>query len=89
MHRLLAEYHNALHLTTTSVEKHQKEMNHCREGEGLHRAVELQCQTCPSCAIHTHDTKRKQGSMTPIPIPMEPMDSIAIDVIQYPSTSPN
>ena len=49
--------------------------------------MELQCQTCPSCAIHTHDTKRKQGYMTPMPIPMEPMDSIALDVFHYPSTS--
>ena len=45
------------------------------------------CQTCPSCAIHTHDTKRKQGYMTLMPIPMEPMDSIALDVFHYPSTS--
>ena len=48
--------------------------------------MELQCQTCPSCAIHTHDTKRKPGYMTPMPIPMEPMDSIALDVFHYPST---
>ena len=57
------------------------------EGEGLYKAVELQCQTCPSCAIHKHDTKRKNGYMTPMPIPMEPMDSIALDVFHYPSTS--
>ena len=57
------------------------------KGEGLYKAVELQCQTCPSCAIHTHDTKRNQGYMTPMPIPMEPMDSIALDVFHYPSTS--
>ena len=57
------------------------------QGEGLYKAVELQCQTCPSCAIHTHDTKRKQGYMTNTPIPMEPMDSIALDVFHYPSTS--
>ena len=87
VHRLVAEYHDALHLTTSSVEKHWKEINHGVEGEGLYKAVELQCQTCPSCAIHTHDTKRKQGYMTPMPIPMEPMDSIALDVFHYPSTS--
>ena len=85
VHRLVAEYHDALHLTTSSVEKHWKEINHGVEGEGLCKAVELQCQTCPSCAIHTHDTKRKQGYMTPMPIPMEPMDSIALDVFHYPS----
>ena len=44
-------------------------------------------QTCPSCAFCTHETKRKQGYMTPMPIPMEPMDSIALDVFRYPSTS--
>ena len=55
--------------------------------EVCYKAVELQCQTCPSCAIHTHDTKRKQGYMTPMPIPMEPMNSIALDVFHYPSTS--
>ena len=87
VHRLVAEYHDAFHLTTSSVEKHWKEINHGVEGEGLYKAVELQCQTCPSCAIHTHDTKRKQGYMTPMPIPMEPMDSIALDVFHYPSTS--
>ena len=38
-------------------------------------------------AIHTHDTKRKQGYMTAMPIPMEPMDSIALDVFHYPFTS--
>ena len=48
---------------------------------------ELQCETCPSCAIHTHDTERKQGYMTPMPIPMEPMDSIALDMFHHPSTS--
>ena len=87
VHRLVAEYHDAFHLTTSSDEKHWKEINHGVEGEGLYKAVELQCQTCPSCAIHTHDTKRKQGYMTPMPIPMEPMDSIALDVFHYPSTS--
>ena len=87
VHCLVAEYHDAFHLTTSSVEKHWKEINHGVEGEGLHKAVELQCQTCPSCAIDTHDTKRKQGYMTPMPIPMEPMDSIALDVFHYPSTS--
>ena len=50
-------------------------------------AVELQCQMCPSCAIHTHDTKRKQRYMTPMPIPMESMDSMALDVFHYPSIS--
>ena len=80
VHRLVADYHDALHLTTSSVEKHWKEINHGVEGEGLYKAVELQCQTCPSCAIDTHDTKRKQGYMTPMPIPMEPMDSISLDV---------
>ena len=57
------------------------------EGEGLYKAVELQCQMCASCAIHMHDSKRKQGYMTPMPIPMEPMDSIGLDVFHYPSTS--
>ena len=87
MHRLVGEYHDALDLTTSSVEKRWKEIKHGVEGEGLYKAVELQCQTCPSCAIHTHDTKRKQGYMTPVPIPMEPKDSIALDVFYYPSTS--
>ena len=87
VHRLMAKYHDALHLTTSSVEEHWKEINHGVEGEGLYKAVELQFQTCPSCAIHTHDTKRKQGYMTPMPIPMEPMDSISLDVFHYPSTS--
>ena len=87
VHCSVAEYHDGLHLTTSSVEKHWKEINHGVEGEGLYKAVELQCQTCPSGAIHTHDTKRKQGYMTPMPIRMEPMDSIALDVVHYPSTS--
>ena len=87
VHRLVAEYHHALHLTTSSVVKHWKEINLGVEGEGLYKAMELQCQTCSSCAIHTHDTKRKQRHMTHIPIRMEPMDSIALDVFHYPSTS--
>ena len=87
VHCLEAEYHAALHSTTYSVEKHWKKINHGVEGEGLYKAVELQRQMCPSCAIDTHDTKRKQGYMTPLPIPMEPMDSIALDVFRYPSTS--
>ena len=87
LHRLVAEYHDSLHLTTSSVEKHWKEFNHGVEGEELFKAVELQCQTCPSCAIHTHDTKRKQWYMTSMPIRMEPMDYIALDVSHYVSTS--
>ena len=87
LHRLVAQYRTALHLTTSSVEKHWKEINHGVEGEGLYKAVKLQCQMCTSCAIHTHVTKRKQGYMTPMPIPMEPMESIALDVFHYPSTS--
>ena len=39
------------------------------------------------CAIHGHDTKHKQGYMTPLPIPMESMDSIARDVFHYSSNS--
>ena len=48
VHRLEAEYHDALRLTTSSVEKHWEEINHGVEGEGLYKAVELQSQTCPS-----------------------------------------
>ena len=59
VHLLVAGYHDALHLTTASGQKHWKEIYHGVEGEGLSKAVQLQCQTCPSCAIHTHDTKRK------------------------------
>ena len=87
VHRVVADHHDELHLTTSSVEKHWKEIYHSVEGEGLYKAVELQCQTCPSYAIHTHDTKRKQGYMTPMPIPVEPMSSIALNVFYYPSTS--
>ena len=87
VHRLVGEYRDALHLTTFSVEKHWKEINHGVEGEGLYKALELHRQTCPSCAIHTHDTKRKQGYMSPMPIPMEPMDFIAPDVFHCPSAS--
>ena len=87
VHRLLAQYHDAVHLTICSVETNLKKINHDVECEGLYKAVELQCETCPSSAIHTHDTKRKQGYMTPMPMPMEPMDSIALDVFHHPSTS--
>ena len=87
VHCLVAEFHNALHLATCSVEKHWREPNHGVEGEELYKAVETQCQTCPPCAVDTHDTKRKQGYITPMPIPMEPMDFIALDVFHYPSTS--
>ena len=85
VHHLVADYQDALHLTTYSVEEHWKEINHGVEDEGLYKAVELQCQTRPSCAIHTHDTKRKQGYRISMPIPMEPMDSIALDVFHYSS----
>ena len=50
VHRLVAEYHDALQLTTSSVEKHWKKINHCVEGQGLYKAVELQYQLCPSYA---------------------------------------
>ena len=62
VHRLVAEYDNALHVTTSSVEKHWKEINRGVEGEGFYKAVELQCQTCPSCAIHRHDTNAGKGT---------------------------
>ena len=87
VHHLVAEYHDALNITTCSVERHWMEMNHGLEGVEFYKAVGLQCQTGPSCAIHTHDTKRKQGYLAPMPIPMEPMDCIALDVFHYPSTS--
>ena len=44
VHRLVADYHDTLHLTTSSVEKHWKEINLGVEGEGLYKAVQLQCQ---------------------------------------------
>ena len=87
VHCFVAEYHDVFHLTTFSVEQHLKEIQQCVEGEGLYKAAELQCQMCPSCAVQTHDTKRKQGYMTPMPIPMEAMDSIALHVFHYPSIS--
>ena len=87
VHRFLAEYHDAFHLTTSGLEEHWREINHGVEGEVLHKALELQYQTCPSYAIHTHDIKRKQGYMTPMPKAMEPMDSIALDLFHCPSTS--
>ena len=68
MHRLVAEYHDALHLTTTSVKKPRKEINHAVEGEGLYKAVKLQGQRFFASAIHTHDTNRMQGYMTVMPI---------------------
>ena len=37
--RLVAEYHDALHLTLSSVEKHWKEFNHGVQGEGAYKAV--------------------------------------------------
>ena len=42
VHRLVAKQHNALRLTTSSVKKHKKEINHGVQGEGLYKAVELQ-----------------------------------------------
>ena len=39
VHCLVAEYHDALHLSTSSVEKHWKEINHGVEGEGLYKAL--------------------------------------------------
>ena len=87
VHCLVAEYHGALHLTTSRVDKQWKEIDHGVEGEGLYKAMDLQCQTCPSCAIHTQDTMCKQGYMTPMPLPMERRDSIALDVHHYCSTS--
>ena len=69
------------------MERHWKEIHYGPEGEGLYKVVELQCQTCPSWAIHTHDSNSKQAYMILMPIPMEPMDSIALDVFHYPSTS--
>ena len=80
VHRLVAEYQDALHLTTSSVVKHRKEITHGVEGEGLYKAVGVQCQTCPSCDIHTHHTKRREGYMTPVPIPLEPTNSIVLNV---------
>ena len=47
VHRLVAKFHDAPHLTTSSVEKHWKEINHDVEGEGLYKAVQLQFQKCP------------------------------------------
>ena len=47
VHRLVAKYHDALHLTDSSVEKHWKEIDQAVEGEELYKAVELQCQACP------------------------------------------
>ena len=35
MHGLVVEYDNAPPVTTSSVEKHWKEINHGAEGEGL------------------------------------------------------
>ena len=35
VHRSVAKYHDALHSTTSSVEKHWKEIHHGVEGEGL------------------------------------------------------
>ena len=45
VHRLVVEYHDALHLTTSSVKKHCKEINHGVGGEALYKAVELQCHS--------------------------------------------
>ena len=41
---LVSKYHDALHLTTSSVQKHWNKMNHGVEGEQLYKAVELQSQ---------------------------------------------
>ena len=43
VHRLVAEYHDALDLTTSSVERQWKEINCGMEGDGLYKAVEPQC----------------------------------------------
>ena len=41
VHCLVAEYHDTFHITTSSVEKPSKEINHGVEGEAWYKAVEL------------------------------------------------
>ena len=47
VHSVVAKYHDALHLTTSCVEKHWKEIIHGVQGEGVYKAVDLQCQMRP------------------------------------------
>ena len=41
VHRLVADYQNALHLTASSVEEHLREIHHGVARERLYKAVEL------------------------------------------------
>ena len=43
VHGLVAEYHDALHLTTSSLQKHGKKIKHGVDGERFYKAMELEC----------------------------------------------
>ena len=75
VHGLVAEYHNALHLTTSDGEKHRKEINHGVEGEGLYKAVELPCQTC-----HCPQAVRHCIAGVPLPTGPRQWDGVLLEV---------
>ena len=59
VHRLV---HDALHLTTCSVKKHLKKMNHGVEGERLYKAVNCYANCVPHVPFTRMTTSASMGT---------------------------
>ena len=58
----------------------KKVRQHC-VWDGMTREVEDYCRSCVTCAIHKSSNQRSAGTLTQLPIPAEPWDSIGIDFV--------
>ena len=57
-----------------------KVRQHC-VWDGMTREVEDYCRSCVTCAVHKSTNQRPGGTLTQLPIPAEPWDSIGIDFV--------
>ena len=57
-----------------------KVRQHC-VWDGMTREVEDYCRSCVTCALHKSSNQRLGGTLTQLPIPAEPWDSIGIDFV--------
>ena len=57
-----------------------KVRQHC-VWDGMTREVEDYCRSCVTCALHKSSNQRPGGTLTQLPIPAEPWDSIGIDFV--------
>ncbi len=82
--RVAQEFHDLIHITTSGLDKHWTHLKTRCMGQGLREACQTVHNNCAVCRIHTPPNTTPEGLLKSAPVPLKPMDFIALDFFSYP-----